>query len=134
MATPHRRLGRILDELSPAAIHTAGAVGDGGRLSAWPLGDPLVYTGALPGATEPGISPEEASFFKENGFIVKRGLLSRESLRPGREVFWRNAPACIDPDDSSTWVNPVRPMAWRCLPAWCLTSNSHCGGPPLRCL
>ena len=134
----------------PAARPAAAAADDDDdpRVSSWPLGDPLVYSEELPGADTPGISPEEAAFFRENGFCVKvlrriasrhprscqcyhrcaalpslrhsvsqpaspgaacryhgcvsvtarcdhaqRGLLSRESLSPGREIFWQNVPS-----------------------------------------
>ena len=43
-------------------------------MSSWPLGDPIVYDGVLSGEDQPGVSPEEAVFFKENGFLVKVGL------------------------------------------------------------
>ena len=35
------------------------------------------YLERLPGCDEPTVSPEEAEFFRRNGFLVKRGMASR---------------------------------------------------------
>ena len=102
-----RRLAHLLSGLRSAAAAEAG-----GRVSSWPLADPVVYAEQLPGEDQPGISPAEAAFFRENGFVVKRRLFSRESLAPGREVFWENVPRCIVKDDPSTWVDPARHDEW----------------------
>ena len=69
----------------PAARPAAAAADDDDdpRVSSWPLGDPLVYSEELPGADTPGISPEEAAFFRENGFCVKvlKRIASRRRTR-----------------------------------------------------
>jgi len=67
-----RRLTAVLDGLVDSSIASAES-----RVSSWPLGDPVVYDQVLPGEDRPGISPEEASFFKEHGFLVKVGLYLR---------------------------------------------------------
>ena len=104
---PRRRLAHLLSGLRSAAAAEAGQ-----RVSSWPLGDPVIYAEQLPGEDQPGISPAEAAFFRENGFVVKRRLFSRESLAPGREVFWENVPRCIVKGDPSTWVDPARHEEW----------------------
>ena len=38
------------------------------------------YTDELPGARDVEVSPEEVAFFKEQGFLVKRGLLDGDAL------------------------------------------------------
>ena len=38
------------------------------------------YTDELPGAREVEVSAEEVTFFKQNGFLVKRGLIDGEEL------------------------------------------------------
>ncbi len=38
------------------------------------------YTEELPGAREVQVSAEEVAFFKQNGFLVKRGLIDGEEL------------------------------------------------------
>ena len=40
------------------------------------------YTDELPGARDVEVSPEEVAFFKEQGFLVKRGLLDGDALCP----------------------------------------------------
>ena len=67
--------------------------------------EPVVHTTAdsLPGAFGIELTPEEIVQFKEQGWIVKRGLIPKEELTP-----WVNR----------SWVRPA--TSWRppvlCLP------------------
>jgi hypothetical protein len=66
-----------------------------------------------PGADQLGISPEEAAFFKENGFLIKRGVVHAADLAPFVEEFWRTiAPPCVDRHDPCTWVDPGSRDSW----------------------
>lgn len=100
-------LGHLQPRVRPVA---AGAPSP--RVSTSALGDPLVYDLQLAGDDAPGCSADEAAFFRENGFIVKRSLLPSASLARGREEFWRHVPACIQRSDPSTWVDPERHAGW----------------------
>ncbi len=78
----YRRLAAVLDGVQQrcavvndgAMLHAGLASAEQSRVSSWPLGDPIVYNEVVPGEDHPGISPEEAEFFKENGFLVKVSL------------------------------------------------------------
>lgn len=64
-------------------------------------------------ARQCGISPLETAFFKEHGFIVKRGLIPPETLAPFVDLFWTDvAPPCLDRSDPSTWVDPTQRPGW----------------------
>ena len=82
---PWRRLRTVLGALkiqkkSLQLEQKASAEEGTCRVSSWPLGDPIVYDTVLPGEDQPGVSPDEAAFFKENGFLVKVSVGLRCSL------------------------------------------------------
>ena len=52
------------------------------------------------------LSPGDAAFFKENGYLVKKRLLDPASLAPIVDHVWANAPACVDRSDPASWVDP----------------------------
>ena len=58
-----------------------------------------------PGAHELGLSAEEASFFKTNGFVVKRKLVEPEELEGFVEECWADAPAPVRRADRSSWLD-----------------------------
>jgi hypothetical protein len=55
----------------------------------------------------PTLSKEEVSFFKENGFLVKRGFLNEpDTFQRIVEHVWQNVPrGLIKRDDVQTWIN-----------------------------
>ena len=89
-----RRLGRMAGHLthghcgagSSAAAERSLVRANKERLSSWAGGDPVVYSQQLEGDGRPGVSAAEAAFFREHGFLVKRGLVRKEALQPGVEV------------------------------------------------
>eukprot|EP01043_Picozoa_sp_COSAG02_P047820 COSAG02_NODE_4624_length_5152_cov_23.466653_5_plen_114_part_00 len=75
----------VNDDASVVLLHRAAGLAStaeqSSRVSSWPLGDPIVYDGVLSGEDQPGVSPEEAVFFKEHGFLVKVSLSLHSALR-----------------------------------------------------
>ena len=65
------------------------------------------------GARRMGMSAKESVFFKEFGYIVKRGLVPKAELAPWVDQLWERAmPSCCDRSDPSTWVDPERHPDW----------------------
>ena len=62
-----------------------------------------------PGAETLGLSPEEAIQFREQGFVIKRGLIDDRTFRPILDLWWLQPPVTeanvvrVDPD---SWVAP----------------------------
>ena len=54
------------------------------------------------------VSASEVSFFKENGYLVKRGLLKRASLQPAVDYVWDRAPSCVSRHDPSSYTHAHR--------------------------
>ena len=54
------------------------------------------------------VSASEVSFFKESGYLVKRGLLKRASLQPALDYVWQRAPGCVSRNDPSSYTNAHR--------------------------
>ena len=52
------------------------------------------------------LSPEEATFFRQNGYIIKRQLILPADLQPFVEQLWQEAPPEVVREDMSTWVDP----------------------------
>lgn len=64
-------------------------------------------------ARQMGMSAAETEFFKEFGYIVKRGLVPKEELAPWVDKLWETVvPSCCDRSDPSTWVDPQRHPDW----------------------
>jgi len=83
------------------------------RISMPAIADDVVIREACvfadPGFTngEPTLGEAEVAFFKENGFIVKRGLLEeKDPLKRIAEYIWENVPReMVKRDDIQTWFN-----------------------------
>ena len=61
------------------------------------------------GAETLGLSGEEAIQFREQGFVIKRGLISTDVFRPFLDLWWRQPPviaANMTPADPDSWVSP----------------------------
>lgn len=56
------------------------------------------------------LSPEDIGFFKENGYLIKRGVLDPDLMAEARESLWANALHELDRNDPSTWVGPFEKM------------------------
>jgi Phytanoyl-CoA dioxygenase (PhyH) len=54
------------------------------------------------------LSQEEVTFFKENGYLIKRGILDRALMERARETMWGGAPAQLQRDNPTTWVGPFQ--------------------------
>ena len=57
----------------------------------------------------PHLTAEDKMFFKDNGYLIKRGLLSRDQLERAQDALWGGIEA--DRDDPKTWVVPWPPTA-----------------------
>ncbi len=54
------------------------------------------------------LTVEEIVFFKEQGYLIKRGILDPALLERAREALWAGAPAKLKRDDPSSWVGPFQ--------------------------
>ena len=60
-----------------------------------------------------GLSSKEIAFFKEFGYIVKRGLVPVEDINPWLDKFWEDiVPPSVDRNDASTWTDPGKAEGW----------------------
>lgn len=77
--------------------------------------DPTCLTSDLdpPGSDRLGLTPEEITQFREQGFVVKRGLIPPATFKPFLDLWWHQPPALaakLDPQKPATWRSPSR--AW----------------------
>lgn len=56
--------------------------------------------------TVSALSAEEIRFFKENGYLIKRGILDPQLMARARDTMWAGAPAQLQRDEPATWVGP----------------------------
>ncbi|MEZ4616602.1 MAG: hypothetical protein R2867_14035 [Caldilineaceae bacterium] len=54
------------------------------------------------------LTTAEIDFFKEQGFVIKRGLLDPVLMAKARAALWAGAPAELKRDDPSSWVGPFQ--------------------------
>ncbi len=54
------------------------------------------------------LTPEEIKFFREEGFLIKRGIMDESLTAQARERLWENAPPEIDRDNPDTWIGPIQ--------------------------
>jgi hypothetical protein len=54
------------------------------------------------------LTPEEIRFFRDEGFLIKRGITDESLTAQARERLWENAPPGIDPNNPDTWVGPIQ--------------------------
>jgi hypothetical protein len=52
------------------------------------------------------LSSEDVQFFKDNGYLVKRGVLKPDLTERARNHLWENAPPQLDRHNPDTWVGP----------------------------
>lgn len=57
------------------------------------------------------LSQDEVSFFKENGYLICRGVLDPTLMEQARESLWANGLTSLDRNDPSTWVGPFGRMS-----------------------
>lgn len=55
------------------------------------------------------LSTEDIRFFKENGYLIKRGVLDPDLCARARDRLWQGAPPRLRRDDPDTWIGPFRP-------------------------
>eukprot|EP01045_Picozoa_sp_COSAG04_P028036 COSAG04_NODE_4249_length_2207_cov_1.907495_2_plen_211_part_00 len=72
------------------------------------------YLERLPGCDEPTVSPEEAEFFRRNGFLVKRGMASREEMARISEYVWDTVEATgfMSRHDPKSWMDEANDEKW----------------------
>lgn len=54
------------------------------------------------------LSAQEIDFFKENGYLIVRGLLDPALMDKARARLWAGAPAELKRDDPDTWIGPFK--------------------------
>lgn len=54
------------------------------------------------------LTEEEITFFKEQGYLIKRGILDPALLMQAREALWAGAPTELKRDDPSSWIGPFQ--------------------------
>lgn len=52
------------------------------------------------------LSSEQVQFFKENGYLILRGVLDPTLMERAREALWAGAPEQLQRDDPDTWIGP----------------------------
>lgn len=52
------------------------------------------------------LSTEEITFFKENGYLIKRGILDPGLMAQARACMWAGAPAQLKRHDPDSWTGP----------------------------
>lgn len=57
------------------------------------------------------LSEEEVTFFKEHGYVIKRGLLDPALMLQAREALWAGAPAKLKRDDPTSWIGPFEELS-----------------------
>ncbi len=55
-----------------------------------------------------GLTQEEIVFFKEQGYLIMRGMLDPNLLAQAREALWAGAPTELKRDDPNSWVGPFQ--------------------------
>ena len=55
------------------------------------------------------LSGKEISFFKREGYLIKRGVLDPNLMVRARDRLWKGAPPRMRRDDPTTWFGPFRP-------------------------
>lgn len=55
------------------------------------------------------LSTKDINFFKENGYLIKRGILDEVLMAQARERFWDYTPERFSKHKPSSWVGPIRP-------------------------
>lgn len=55
------------------------------------------------------LSQAEISFFKREGYLIKRSVMDPALMAQARERKWKGAPARMKRDDPTTWFGPFRP-------------------------
>jgi len=102
---PHRRvLLNTASHLAPATVApapTAAASDDAPKYALPPI--PLDSSTDLPSATSATLTLQEVEHFKEFGFVVKRGLIPKETLLPWVDRLW-----------AATQDHPVRELLRDC--------------------
>lgn len=77
-----------------------------------------------PGADRLGLTSSEITQFREQGYVIKRGLIPQETFEPFHRLWWQQPPiraAKLDAGDPSTWVSPGR--FWPEENRWSLPKN-----------
>ncbi len=54
------------------------------------------------------LSPEEISFFKEEGYLIKRKVMDEALMAKARDRLWDNKPVELDRNKPETWVGPIK--------------------------
>jgi hypothetical protein len=75
--------------------------------------EPIVHgvADSLPGAFGIELTPEEIAQFKEQGWIVKRSLIPKGTLRPWADAAWDKVEGVVpflDRRDPRTWLDPAK--------------------------
>ncbi len=77
-----------------------------------------------PGADRLGLTEEEIAQFRESGYLIKRGLIPRETFASFFDLWWQQPPvtaAGMLRDDPSSWVSPGE--HWPAENRWALADN-----------
>lgn len=116
-----RRLQCLHSALSDA-LPDAGEMPDSQAVASSPMAAPGEASDEI---QQPGMHPRELDgdpgarltardieLFKENGYLVKRNLLSQTELQVCLDKFWAAAPESIRRDAPESWIDPARHDDW----------------------
>ncbi|MDA1191286.1 MAG: phytanoyl-CoA dioxygenase family protein [Candidatus Poribacteria bacterium] len=55
------------------------------------------------------LTDDEIRFFRDNGYLIKRGVLDPDLMSEARDSLWANAPDSRRRDDPDTWIGAWKP-------------------------
>jgi hypothetical protein len=55
------------------------------------------------------LTEAELVMFREEGFVVKYGVLDPALMAEARDLLWASAPPSVRRDEPASWVGPIRP-------------------------
>ena len=77
-----------------------------------------------PGAEKLGLTSAEIEQFRDQGYVIKRGLIPQQEFSPLIDLWWQQPPivqAGMSPDAPDTWVAPAE--HWPEENRWGLAEN-----------
>jgi len=55
------------------------------------------------------LTDDEVLQFKNDGYLVKRGVIDQDYCKTARERLWDDAPPSLSEDDPESWIGPFKP-------------------------
>eukprot|EP01052_Picozoa_sp_SAG31_P013931 SAG31_NODE_850_length_11521_cov_47.558396_11_plen_266_part_00 len=114
---PHqRRLAAMNAAFQPQVLKVYGAARTDHPRSTTNDAEPesVLFGGITADNWRPGITKDEAAFFKQHGFLVKPALLQPDEVAAAQDRVYAAAPGLLDRSDPGSWIDA--PRRWPVLP------------------